>query len=70
MNGGYINDGRLSQEHLKLPSALQRRVGAKIKVLFVGQKEVRYRNELSGRVHVFRLKQKNGTQCWCWASSS
>jgi hypothetical protein len=54
MIGGYANERPLTPEHLKLPEALQRRVGQSIEVLHVSDDTVRYRNRLSGRVHTFR----------------
>lgn len=55
--GGYRNEGALTAEHLKLPVALQRRVGARIEVRSVTDDSVVYRNLLSGRVMEFRLLQ-------------
>lgn len=65
--GGYRNEGQLTPEHLKLPGALQRRVGAKIRVIDVRQNSVSYVNLQSGLTHFYSFE--NGEWRWQRAAS-
>ena len=53
--GGYRNESKLTEEHLKLPVEMQRRVGQWVRVIYITDSFFVYRNCLAKTTHAYSL---------------